>query len=374
VHLSGGTDTRKPVRKTFLGLAAVLALIGAAAFYFTRSYTPPVRDREGRIRPESVASLEKVTLGGREQYVLIRGANRSNPVLLFLHGGPGMPVMYLSYTFQRPWEEEFVVVQWDRRGAGKSYDSHIPPQTINVEQEISDTRDLTNLLRQRFHQERIYLLGHSYGSYLGMLVVWRFPELFHAYVGVGQMACSRERSRQIQDHWIRSEAVAAGNQNALNQLNGKQPLDREKWLFEFGGEVRGQKSWLPFLFIGLRSPEYSLIDAMRIAGGVNFTHRHMRYNAITGDLMDVVTGIKVPVYFFTGRYDYTVPFQCTQEYLRRINAPAKNLVWFDNSAHFPFMEEPRKFLEELKKVTHESRIFEGNLDGRIGFQASATRQ
>ena len=215
--------------KTNLWLAVTVALIGGAAYFTTHSRTPPIRDREGRVRPASIASLEKVNLGGREQCILIRGANRSNPVLLFLHGGPGMPAMYLSHAFQRPWEEDIVVVQWDRRGAGKSYDSHIPPQTINVEQEISDTRELTNLLRQRFHQDRIYLLGHSYGSYLGMLVVWRFPELFHAYVGVGQMACSKERSRQIQDHWIRREAVAAGNQKALSQLNGKEPLDREKW-------------------------------------------------------------------------------------------------------------------------------------------------
>ena len=360
--------------KTIFWLAMTVALLSAAAYTTTRSHTPPIKDRDGRVRPESVASLERVNLGGREQYVLIRGANRSNPVLLFLHGGPGMPVMYLSHAFQRPWEEDFVVVQWDRRGAGKSYDSQLPPQTINVEQEIADTLELTNLLRQRFHQDRIYLLGHSYGSYLGMLVVWRFPEPFHAYVGVGQMACSKERSRQIQDHWIRREAVGAGNQRALKQLNGKEPLDREKWLFEFGGEVHGQKSWLPFLFIGLRSPEYSLIDAMRIAGGVNFTHRHMRYNAIAGDLMDAVTEVKVPVYFFTGRYDYTVPFQCTQEYFRRINAPAKQLVWFDNSAHFPFLEEPQKFREELKKVTRDTRISDGGDDGGDELRASADRR
>ena len=350
---------RSRIYKTLLWLTVALALLGAAVFFATLSYTPPIKDQEGRVLPNSVASLERVNLGGMAQHILIRGSSRSNPVLLFLHGGPGMPLMYLAHAFQKPLEEDFLVVQWDRRGAGKSFDSHIPPQTITVEQEISDTRDLTNLLRERFHQDRIYLVGHSYGSYLGILTAWRFPELFHAYIGVGQVACSKERSRQVQDYWIRREAVAAGNRKALNQLNGKEPLDREIWLFEFGGEIHNQKSWLPLLFTGLRSPEYSLVDALRIIGGVNFTRRNMRYNAIEGDVIDVVTELKLPLYLFTGRYDYTVPFECTEELYRRINAPGKKLVWFNNSAHFPFLEEPRKFAEEMRTVVRKTVAAKG---------------
>jgi len=225
---------------------------------------------------------------------------------------------------------------------------------MNVEQEIADTRELVDLLRRRFHQNRIYLLGHSYGSYLGMLVAKRFPELFHAYVGIGQLACSEERSRQIQDQWIRKGAEAAGNQEALRQLDGKEPLNREKWLFEFGGELRNEKSWLRLMLAGLGAPEYSLMDALHIKAGANFTQTHMKYNAISGDLMDAVAELKLPVYFFTGKYDYTDPFACTEEYYRRIQAPRKEMVWFENSAHFPFLEEPQKFAEEIRKVALET--------------------
>jgi pimeloyl-ACP methyl ester carboxylesterase len=331
-------------------IAAAAGLLVGLAIYANWSYTPPMVDAQGEVLSGSVAVLEKIGLGGVPQYILIRGKSRAKPVLLFLHGGPGMPAMYLAHAFQRPLEEDFVVVQWDRRGAGKSYNRHISPESISVEQEIADTLELTDLLARRFHQDRIFLVGHSYGSYLGMLVVQRSPEKFHAYVGIGQLACSKERMRQIQDRWIRQEAESRGNREALEELNSGKPLDREKWLFEFGGERRNATNWLPFLWIGLRAPEYSLVDAMYLKAGVNFTARNMKYNAIAGDLMDGVKEVKRPVFFFTGRHDYTDPFECTSEYFRQLRAPMKEMVWFGNSAHFPFLEEPEKFAEEMKKV------------------------
>jgi alpha/beta hydrolase fold len=199
------------------GLLATILLV-ASIFVLRPAYTPPITSAQGHV---SVASLEKIKLGGVDQYILIRGRSVSNPVVLFLHGGPGMPMMYLAHKFQRPLEEAFTVVQWDRRGAGKSYDPNIPADTIRVSQEISDTRDLVNLLRKRFHQQRIYLVGHSYGSYLGMLVIKRYPRLFKAYVGIGQMACSDSQSRAIQDRWIRERAIASNNAEALKEVNSK---------------------------------------------------------------------------------------------------------------------------------------------------------
>ena len=321
---------------------------------FWRAFTPQIKDKSGHIVSGSVASLEWIKLGGIRQSILIRGMNISSPLLLFLHGGPGMPAMYLAHRFQRQLEEDFVVVQWDRRGAGRSYRKTIPPDSINTQQEISDTIELVNILRSRFEKTKIYLLGHSYGSYLGMITVQRFPELFHAYVGIGQVACSEERNREIQDRWIRTQAQASGNREALEQLDGKSPLDREKWLFRFGAEIHKEKSWFALLSIGLRAPEYSLVDTLRVRAGVSFTHKHMKYNAISEDLVDAVTEVKIPTYFFTGRFDYTDPFECTEEYARRLRAPRKEVVWFNESAHFPFLEEPIKFAEEMKRVMHES--------------------
>jgi pimeloyl-ACP methyl ester carboxylesterase len=153
-------------------LLALLSILSVVPI--RRGYTPQYNS------PDSVTSLEQFSLGGRRQYVLIRGKEKHNPILLFLHGGPGMSTMYLAHDFQRELERNFVVVQWDRRGAGKSYAAGVSPPNPSVIQEINDTIDLIDQLRSRFHQEKIYLVGFSYGTYLGILVAQRVPERLHA--------------------------------------------------------------------------------------------------------------------------------------------------------------------------------------------------
>lgn len=322
--------------------------------FFWRAFTPQIRDERGKVPPDSISSLEMVNIGGVPQCVLIRGQSTRNPVILFLHGGPGMPSMYLAHRFQRPLERDFVMVQWDRRGAGKTYSEDTPPESMRVTQEVADTVELVNLIRARFGHSKVYLAGHSYGSYLGMIVAQRFPELLQAYVGIGQLARSEERNREVQDRWIRDQAKARGDWKLLKQLDAEVPIDREKWLFRFGGALRNKRSFAGLLLIGLRAPEYSLMDVLRVRKGVSFTHRNMKYDAINGDLIDAIQRVEVPVYFFTGRYDYTDPFEFSEEYARRLQAPRKEIVWFDESAHFPFLEEPDKFAQEMRRVATES--------------------
>lgn len=322
--------------------------------WLRHAFTPQIRNDEGESVPESVASLESVTVGGVRQWILIRGHNRRNPVLLFLHGGPGMPSMYLAHRFQRSLERSFVVVHWDRRGAGKSYSQDTPPESMSVTQEVSDTVELVNVLRTRFSQPKVYLVGHSYGSYLGMIVAERHPELFHAYVGIGQLAFAGKRNTDLQDRWIREKARLHRNRKVLEQLDAHGPISREKWLFRYGGALHHGTSFTTLLMIGLRAPEYSLRDALNVRKGVGFTHAHLRFDAITGDLADAVRRVELPVYFFTGRYDLTDPSENTVEYAAILDAPRKQLVWFEDSAHFPFLEEPEKFATEMERVRRET--------------------
>jgi len=310
--------------------------------WFTPGRTPAIHG------PNSVASLERLRIGGVDQYVLIRGNDASLPVLLFLHGGPGMPAMYLAHAFQRELEKEFVVVQWDRRAAGKSYREDIS-STLTTEQLIADTVELTNVLRGRFHHYRIYLVGHSWGTYLGMLVIARHPELYRAYVGIGQLARSSPIPG-IQDEYIRQSARRIGDQDAIKELEEKGASVRETLLFKFGGEIHSAKSFMPLLLTGLAAPEYSLRDARNIPKGVSLYSRNFVYDSISGELMDVVRQVEIPVYFFTGRYDYTDPFTLTEQYFSAINAPEKHIVWFEESAHFPFYEEPVAFARQMRVV------------------------
>jgi pimeloyl-ACP methyl ester carboxylesterase len=338
-------------------LVAVFGAVAIVLVYADRARTPVFLTEDGEDIRESVASLETLSLGGLDQSILIRGRDRTAPIVLFLHGGPGMPMMYLAHEFQRGLEDAFVAVQWDQRGAGKSYSDEIPIETMNVEQVLCDARELIDHLRNRFDQDKIFLAGHSWGSYLGMLLVKRHPELFHAYIGIGQVT-DPERSREIQARFIRARALEEGRTDAiadLDSLRSPGQAAHEKWLFEFGGELHESTNWLPFLFVGLRSPEYTFVDCFKIAPGSNFSSKHMKYNTIDGSLMDEVTAVDVPVYFFTGRHDYTTPFELINRYFELIDAPAKTMVWFENSAHFPFFEEPERFAEQMKTVLSESK-------------------
>lgn len=331
----------KMATRSFVGLA-LAGLVIVSYLWFTPGRTPAIHGAN------SIASLERIRIGAVDQYVLIRGKDSSLPVLLFLHGGPGMPAMYLAHSFQRELEKDFVVVQWDRRAAGKSYREDIS-STLTTEQLVADTVDLTNILRARFHQDKIYLVGHSWGTYLGMLVIARHPELYHAYVGIGQLARSSPIAG-IQDEYIRQTARGMGDQDAIKELEEKGAGVRETLLFKFGGEIHKAKSFAPLLLTGLAAPEYSLRDARNIPKGVSLYSKHFVYNSISGELMDVITQVKIPVYFFTGRYDYTDPFVLTEQYFSKINAPEKHIEWFEESAHFPFYEEPAAFARQMRGV------------------------
>jgi len=336
-------------KKMSIVVGLALVCLGFALYlWFTPGRTSAIR------QPNSIASLEHIRLGGVDQYILIRGNDSSLPVLLFLHGGPGMPAMYLAHAFQRELEKEFVVVQWDRRGAGKSYREDVG-STLTTERLIADTVELTYLLRARFHQDKIYLVGHSWGTYLGMLVIARHPELYRAYVGIGQLARSSPIAG-IQDEFIRQGAKRIGDQDAIKELEEKGDSVRESLVFKFGGELRNAKSFMPLLLTGLAAPEYSLRDARNIPKGVSLYSKNFVNNSISGDLMDAVARVEIPIYFFTGRYDYADPFVLTEEYFSKINAPQKHIVWFEESAHFPFYEEPETFARQMRGVLDATSI------------------
>lgn len=327
------------------GMVLFLVLLIGIIIYVKQPHTPPIQNAEGN----SIASLEQVELNGARQWVLIRGQDKSKPVLLFLHGGPGMPMMYLAHAFQRPLENDFVVVQWDRRGAGKSFNENVTPNEISVSQMLSDTKALTDHLRKRFGKKKIYLVGHSFGSYLGALFSAQYPELLHAYISVGQVV-DPEKARVIQERFLREQALKKGSVKAIKQIENIGPAAYETWLFEFGGELRHSTSWWPLLWTGIQAPEYGLWDVGNVAKGSSFSSRHMKYDVIDGSIIENITELDVPVYFFTGRFDYTTPFELIQQFHDTLKTPQKQMVWFEDSAHFPFFEQPDRFAEAMRKI------------------------
>jgi pimeloyl-ACP methyl ester carboxylesterase len=343
---------RSRIRRSLFGASALILILTAyiaVEYLFTRGDTPPITDSSGNVVPESVAALERLSLGGAEQYVLIRGHNRHNPVLLFLHGGPGMPSMYLAHAFQRDLEQDFVVVHWDRRGAGKSYAALGATERPTVRQTLEDTFELTRHLQQRFGQDRIYLVGHSWGSYLGLLAVKERPEYFRAYVGMGQVAADAERTNALRRSFVLQAADAAGDSGVVSRILSDGAVT-EADLFRYGGELRGARNFWPLLRLGLQAPEYTLFDVPNVPRGAQRVGRMMVYDVIDGPLDQEALQFEVPIAFFLGRYDFNTPSELAAAYLRKIAAPAKYLVWFEESAHFPFLEEPERFHSEMLRL------------------------
>lgn len=344
---------RRRLRLLLLAFFVLVALgVGLVAIEFIalRGRTPSISGER------AVASLEEITLGGAAQWVLIRGRDRNNPVVLFLHGGPGMPAMFLAHAFQHELEREFVVVQWDRRGAGKSFGAAKPLDSLTVRRTLEDAFALTTILRERFKENRIILVGHSWGSYLGLLAIREHPEYYTAYIGMGQLAGSKAEVRLQRREFLTRQASLTGDSALLNRLaSGADPTEDD--LFRHGAELYHARSFWPILKTGLLAPEYTLWDALNVKRGADLVDRQMKYDLLPKPLDGEIAAFDVPVFFFLGRHDFNTPSSIATNYLERLRAPLKGLVWFEQSAHFPFFEEPVRFAMELVRVERVVRSF-----------------
>jgi pimeloyl-ACP methyl ester carboxylesterase len=276
-------------------------------------------------------------------------------VLLFLHGGPGSPETPVVAHFNKDLEKHFVVVNWDQRGAGKSFSKKIPDESFTIDQLIEDTHQLVTWLKQRFDQEKIFMVGHSWGSALGMYVVEQYPEDFHAYVGTGQLV-EISRNELLSYEFVLEQARQAEHQKAIKQLekigypeNGKYKgglrsvAAQRKWLNRFGGFWYGETSMQPMMQIYGRSPEYTFFDMIKFVKGARRTLILLSDEIMGINLFEQVPAVEVPVYFAIGRHDHVAAFVLAKEYFDQLQAPYREFIWFENSAHSPPFEEPEKF-------------------------------
>ena len=317
--------------------------------------TPPVPG------PNSIATLESGDLGGVRQWISIRGAAVSNPVLLWLHGGPGFTEMPFISS-QRRLEQTFVVVNWDQRGAGKSYDRQMVCESLTTEALVQDAHDLVVYLLRRFDKEKLYLLGHSWGSVIGMLVVAAYPDLFHAFFAVG-LPVNTEVEEELSLTFVKDTAKHEGNLAALGELkaisfpyaNRAELAIQRKWLARFGGML-WRRELLGQIFDPQRyanSPEYLPEDWKKRATGIGFSLGCMRTEISSFDLYSLVAEIKAPVYFFLGIHDHQVPFEASVAYFDFLRAPFKEIVWFHNSAHYPHLEETDRFAQKIAEILRD---------------------
>lgn len=334
-------------------LAGIMAII--ASQYFTR--TPPITDDQGNPIPGSIATLEKINLNGSEQWISIRGRDINKPVLLFLAGGPGGSQLVTERRTLAGMEDHFVVVNWEQPGAGKSFDA-VDRSALTPERYVADGIALTEHLRERFDEEKIYLVGESWGSALGVWMVQRNPEYFHALINTGQMVAFLENDLMCYDFAL-NLARERGNTPKVEQLTKQGPppyygkgtaMKESAFLMDTFNYMNADPRIADDgfnTFQDLAGSEYGLYDKLNWFRGALETIDVVYPQLWSVDLRQQATTLEVPVYFLLGRYDVNAPPVLAEEYFQLLKAPHKELIWFDHSGHNPWVTEADRFEEVI---------------------------
>jgi pimeloyl-ACP methyl ester carboxylesterase len=318
---------------------------------------PPFRDERGNVVAGSISEKTWVEIDGVRQGMVVRGRDVTNPVLLVVHGGPGMPDYFLTHDRPIDLEDLVTVVWWDQRGTALSYHRDIPPASMTLEQFVDDTLAVADHLRARFAQDRILLLGHSWGSLVAIHAAARSPERFAAYLGMAQMVDQRRSEKLAYDHLL-AEFRRRGDRRMVRALeaapvtiDGGTPHRyltrvRDQAMHRLGvGTTHDMDSVITGVFLpSLRFPGYTVREKWNLWRGRAFSRSFGLWEdeVLRTDLARQVPRLDLPVYFLEGVHDQTCVASLAEEYLEVLEAPVKRLFWFEHSAHSPLLEEPER--------------------------------
>jgi pimeloyl-ACP methyl ester carboxylesterase len=326
--------------RTFLAILAAATLLAAC---------DSSSSRIGRIEEAGY-----IQVGGIEQWVTIRGEEASNPILLFVHGGPGDVQSPLISTYA-PYEKDFVLVQWDQRGAGRTFQKlgEATPD-LTLERLVADGIELAEHLRRRFPKNRLVLMGHSWGSVVAVGMARQRPELFAAYVGTGQVSRWAD-SVQFQFEFLKKAARDAGDAAMLAELEAIGRPD-PKNVEQYFGFTRGlrkfmhpaDRAWLAGLkelFLGL--PGATEADLEWLGNGMSFSGRALIGATVEEDLFVTAPRLELPVYVIQGRYDLSTPTEPARAFFDALQAPEKRFVVLEEAGHFALVTHREAFVAEL---------------------------
>ncbi len=344
----------------WLGVALLtLVVVGVQAAFLRPAHVTPILGSDGEPLPGAVAELTSVELGGHEQTIMIRGRSDQNPVLLHLAGGPGgtdIGAMRADTSL----EDDFVVVTWDQRGTGKSYGAIDPVETFTLQQMVSDTIELSEYLRDRFDEERIYMHGQSWGSLLGVLAVQQRPDLYHAWIGSGQMVSPVETDTMFWEDTVAwAESVDDDALAASLRESGPPPYED---MLAYEAALSHEHDWNPYpefdgdkeMPFNLFVPENSLMDQFNGLRAFLDT-----FSVLYPQLQDIdfrrdAAELEVPVYLILGAHEARGRAVLTEDWFEGLKAPAKELITFPHSGHRPTFEEPSRFAELMGRVRDET--------------------
>jgi len=345
---------------------ATLAVVALAVLIVLPVSAPPIVDADGEPVPGSIATLEKVQLGGHEQWISIRGQSEDKPVLLYLSGGPGQSDLPFSRVLFEDLTRDFIVVGWDQRGTGKSYPALDPVDTLTLERAIADTAELSEYLRDRFDEEKIYLLGESYGSFLGVLTVQRHPELYHAYVGSGQMVDPLETTKRLHRD-VLVYAAETGDKALAQRMEafGEPPYHNTfANAFVMGyydalatpytpprayiekGQAAGIGPW------GILAEEYGFMEKLGVLRGLMDLYDVMWPQMLDTDFRQDVTQVEVPIYLLDAEHELAARRDLALAWFELLEAPRKRIYTFENAGHSVAFEQ----FQELHRILTETIV------------------
>lgn len=325
----------------------------------------PFLDKNGKKVGSSISETVTVNINGLNQRMIIRGSDTTKPVLLYLHGGPGDPEFPFVQYFNPGIEDIFVVCYWDQRGAGLSYSKNIPPETMTLPQFVDDAGKVSEYLIHRFKLEKIYLIGHSWGTMLGAFTANKFPDYYYAFIAVGQVG-DQEHSEKISYDFVLSMARNLKDSKAVRALEKigsppysdpeealKKMIVERKYVIRYGGAVKKGNFYPEAIKPLIFCREYSLADKINYLKGMKFTKKYLWDVIMKTNLFKAIPSQKIPVYILQGTADYETSYIISKAYFDSLKAPVKKFYTFENSAHSPIFEEPEKFNRILNEILSE---------------------
>lgn len=313
--------------------------------------------------PNGIDEGEYVTIGGIQQFLYHRGENKDHPVLLFLHGGPGSPMLPFAQDFQFPWEDKVTVVHWEQRNSGKTFFANDPQKvtpTTTIEQALQDTYEVVSYLQKKYNKERILLLGHSWGSILGSLFTLQFPQMVQAYIGVGQVVNMFENERIGYEKALECSRQV-GNQKDISTLQALSPYPEHQFsdamikklmkLRKLQGKYKlAMQPSLQLVTSVLCSPFYSFKDIkyMLMSDVLEIKQRAILESLFKSyDLNMVTSDYQVPVFYIHGVDDWQTPYSIARTYFDQIKAPMKQFYSIPNAGHVAMLDQKELFNEAL---------------------------
>lgn len=336
-------------------ICVIVSFLVVLIWYAFQSGPAPLQTANG------VNSLEQVELNGVKQWISIRGTDIHNPVLLFLHGGPGSANLAKLRLQVPELEQSFIVVNWDQPGAGKSAPLNFDYGTLSNERIFSDAHELVETLKARFGVEKIYLMGFSWGTVIGLELAAQYPEDFYAYISVSQVVSPVEAER-FSLEYVQAMARDSDNEQAKTELTGIDPSyqgddwysqisTERKWLVRFNGVYHTAESYSHEVWMMLRAPEYSLYEFGLWSPASSHSLKQLWPEVMGLNFFESITVLDIPVFFFVGRYDQNCPAQLTERYFEQLLDPAgKHLIWFEDSAHDLFFDQPQLVVAEVLSI------------------------